>query len=262
MKELAGHLKIEVGSSTDVGCVRKRNEDSYRVASALDLFVISDGMGGGAHGEVASAIAAETVVAYCGEASTDTSTPYIVEARLGLSERTNRLASAAHLANRKIYEAAVNNPLQHGMGATVVAAWLEGSCLSVVNVGDSRAYLLRSGELERLTSDHTLVAEQVRQGILTPRQAIASTLQSVLIRALGVREQVDVDAGERVLLPGDVLLLCTDGLTRMVPDEEIAGTLLNERRAQSAADSLVALAKAKGGEDNVSVIVVRIEGEA
>ena len=261
MSEVASSLQIEVGSSTDIGCVRRKNEDSYRVASALDLFVVSDGMGGGGSGEVASAMAVETMVAYCHKASADASAPYVVMPRPGLSERTNRLADAVHLANRKIHEAAVDNPLMHGMGATVVAAWLGGLCLSVVNVGDSRAYLLRSGKLERLTSDHTLVDEQVRLGILTPQRAVVSALRNVLIRALGAQANVDVDAYEHRVLSGDVLLLSTDGLPRMVPDEVIARTLLNEPRVQNATDSLVALAKSNGGYDNISVIVVRIGEE-
>lgn len=169
--------QIEIGSSTDVGLVRRNNEDSYRLVPAISLFVVSDGMGGGAYGELASAMAVETIAAYCLEASSDASSPSSAEPRNDLSERTNRLTSAVYLANRKIYEAALSNPLQRGLGATVVAAWLGGALSSLVNVGDSHAYLVRSSALERLTSDHTLVAEQVRRGILTPQQAQTSTVE-------------------------------------------------------------------------------------
>jgi protein phosphatase len=144
------------------------------------------------------------------------------------------------------------------MGATVVAAWLDGPRLSLVNVGDSRAYLFRSGLLQRLTSDHTLVAEQVRQGLIAPEQAHLSKMQNVLVRALGVQEQVDLDAAEYLLHDNDVVLLCTDGLTRMLTDEEITRALSEASDAQASADDLVMLANEHGGLDNVSVIVVYV----
>jgi serine/threonine protein phosphatase PrpC len=254
-------LQIEVGSKTDVGCVRGNNEDSYRVVPPLNLFVLSDGMGGQTHGEVASRIAVEITVTYCLEASGNQGIPPQGQFRPALSEKTNCLVSAAHLANRKIYEAAVSDPKLRGMGATLIAAWLDDSRLGLVHVGDSRAYLLRSNVLAQLTADHTLVAEQIRRGILTREQAEKSTLQNVLIRALGPREEVEVDAIEYQLLPQDVILLCTDGLTHMAPDAEIAEILISNPSAQEAAGRLVALANQHGGVDNVSVIVLRILGD-
>ncbi len=251
-------MRIDIGARTDVGRVRNNNEDSYRLVPELNLFVLSDGMGGEAHGEVASAMAVETVATHCLEAANNVSAPFFGEPQPDLSDKTNRLASAAHLANRKIYESARSNPKRRGMGATILAAWLDGRRLSLVHVGDSRAYLLRSGALEQLTSDHSLVAEQVRQGLITPQQAEASEMQSVLIRALGSGEEVEVDADEHLLLDGDTLLLCSDGLTRMVTDPEIASTLLTHSGAQAAADRLVTLANEYGGEDNVTVVVLRI----
>lgn len=251
-------MQIEVGARTDVGRVRNNNEDSYRLVLELNLFVLSDGMGGEAHGEVASAIAVETVAAHCLEAANNLSTPFFGEPQPDLSEKTNRLASAAHLANRRIHESARSNALRRGMGATLLAAWLDGQRLSLVHVGDSRTYLLRAGALEQLTSDHSLVAEQVRQGLITPQQAEASEMQSVLIRALGTQEEVEVDADEHLLLDGDALLLCSDGLTRMVTDPEIASTLLTHSGAQAAADRLVELANDYGGEDNIAVVVLRV----
>ena len=153
---------------------------------------------------------------------------------------------------------ATSNPGHKGMGATIVAAWIEGQRLSLAHVGDSRAYLLRAGSLSQLTADHSLVAEKVRIGILTPQEADASELQSVLTRAVGTNENVEVDADEQMLLAGDSLLLCSDGLSRMVTDPEIASILLTSISAQNAADRLVDLANENGGVDNVSVIVLRI----
>ena len=255
-------MSIEIGARTDVGRIRSNNEDSYRVVAPLNLFVLSDGMGGESHGEVASALAVEIVATHCREATNSVAAPFYGEPKPFLSEKTNRLASAVHLANRKIREAAEEEQARRGMGATILAAWIDGQRLSLVHVGDSRAYLLRAGVLEQLTSDHSLVAEQVRRGILTPQQADASEMQSVLIRALGTDPEVEIDADEHVLVDGDIFLLCSDGLTRMVTDPEIASTLLTHSNAQAAADRLVELANEYGGEDNVTVIVIQAHQEA
>jgi serine/threonine protein phosphatase PrpC len=250
-------FRVEAGSKTDVGRVRETNEDSLCILPPLNLWVISDGMGGVAHGEVASALAIETIAAYCKDAPRKPSAPSVVGDASGLSSAANHLANATRAANRKIYESAACNPEQRGMGATVVAAWLEGRRLSVVHVGDSRAYLMRSGTLVRLTEDHSLVAEQVRRGVLTPEQAEHSKLQNILVRALGVHEDVEPDASDRDLLPGDFLLLCTDGLTRGVSDPEIAEALANSADPQAAVNRLVSIALERGGEDNITAIVVR-----
>ena len=255
------YLRLEIGSRTDVGRVRKNNEDACRVLSSLNLFIISDGMGSQSHGEIASAIATDTITAQCSKASAsdEASTADDDVQSRDYSEKTKRLANAVHLANRDIYQAAFNNLQFRGMGATVVAAWLEDYCLSLVHVGDSRAYLFRRGVLQCLTADHTLVAEQVRRGLIAPEQARQSKMQNVLIRALGIQEQVVLDAAEYSLLDQDVVLLCSDGLTRMVPDAELTKALLEVTNAQAAADHLVSLANSHGGEDNVSVIVVRLK---
>jgi protein phosphatase len=251
-------LQIEAGARTDLGRVRKNNEDCYSIDSSLQLYVLSDGMGGEAHGEVASKLAVQTILTHCRQSENSRATPIFGESNTDVSERTNRLASAIHLANRKVFETASSNEEQKGMGATIVAAWIEAQRLSVAHVGDSRVYLLRAGSMDQLTADHSLVAEKVRVGILTPQEADASEMQSVLTRAVGTSSTVEVDTDEQVLLAGDFVLLCTDGLTRMVTDPEIASTLLISTSAQEAAERLVDLANDNGGVDNVSVIVLRI----
>ncbi len=252
-------LFIQAGARTDLGRVRKNNEDCYSIDSSLQLYVLSDGMGGEAHGEVASQLAVQTILTHCRQSENSRATPIFGESSPDVSERTNRLASAIHLANRKVFETATSNPEQRGMGATIVAAWIDGQRLSLAHVGDSRVYLLRGGTMDQLTADHSLVAEKVRVGILTPQEADASEMQSVLTRAVGTNSKVEIDTDEQVLLIGDFVLLCSDGLTRMVTDPEIASTLLTSASAQESADRLVDLANENGGADNVTVIVLRVD---
>ena len=254
-------MQISTGGASHVGMVRTNNEDCYRIVSPLNLYVIADGMGGEAHGEVASALAVETVVKHCFEGEENPAIPLVGEAKPELKPKSQRLLSAIQLANQKVFQSAEEHPEQLGMGATLTAAWIDGMQLSVGHVGDSRLYLLRTGQLQQLTSDHSLVAEQVRRGILTASEAEQSNLQSVLLRALGTQPEVEVDIEQVPLFPGDVLLLCSDGLTRMVTEPEIAGTLQAEPNAQRAAEKLIEHANESGGIDNVSVIVVSLKPE-
>lgn len=255
-------MRIVSGGVTDLGRVRTNNEDCFRIVESLNLFVLADGMGGEAHGEVASAMAVETVVKTCMELGDGGGATLIGASEPTWSEKAKRLTSAVHLANRNIYEAAEANPDQHGMGATLTAAWIDGARLSIAHVGDSRAYLLRSGNLQQLTSDHSLVAEQVRRGILTAAEAEESEMQSVLLRALGALPDIEVDTEEHILFARDILMLCCDGLTRMVTEPEIAGTLQAETDPTRAAEKLIALANERGGVDNITVIVVRVGAES
>lgn len=254
-------MRIVSGGVTDLGRVRSNNEDCFRIVEGLNLFVLSDGMGGEAHGEVASALAVETIVKYCMDpkASAEVTGGNLEPT---WSEKTKRLTTAVHLANKSIYESAEAHPEQHGMGATLTAAWVDGSRLSVAHVGDSRLYLLRNGALQQLTSDHSLVAEQVRRGILTAAEAEESEMQSVLLRALGALPEIEVDTDEHGIFARDILMLCCDGLTRMVTEPEIAGTLQAETDPTKAAEKLVALANERGGVDNITVIVARIGAES
>jgi protein phosphatase len=254
-------VQIVSGGVTDVGRKRANNEDCYRIVEPINLFVLSDGMGGEAHGEIASALAVETVVKYCLETENSPQASGRRATQTSLGEKTQRLSEAAVLANKLIFQSAKEHPEQRGMGATLTAAWINGTKLSIAHVGDSRAYLLRSGTLQQLTTDHSLVAEQVRRGILTQVQAEESDLQSVLLRALGTAKDVEVDAEEHTLFARDILLLCSDGLTRMVTEPEIAGTLQAEIDPKKAAEKLVELANDRGGADNTTVLVVRMSAE-
>lgn len=255
-------VRIVSGGVTDVGRVRTNNEDCYQIVASLNLFVLSDGMGGEAHGEIASALAVETVVKHCQDAESNPAARVLGAVEPNWSAQTKRLSTAVHLANKNIFKSAEDHPDQHGMGATLTAVWISGAKLSIAHVGDSRAYLLRGGSLLQLTRDHSLVAEQVRRGILTAAEAEESDMQSVLLRALGAQEQIEVDAEEHTLFPRDLLLLCSDGLTRMVTEPEIAGTLQAETEPVRAAEKLIALANERGGPDNITVVIIRLEKES
>ncbi|HYL69643.1 MAG TPA: Stp1/IreP family PP2C-type Ser/Thr phosphatase [Candidatus Limnocylindria bacterium] len=250
-------MATDYGSRSDAGRIRENNEDSLCLAPEINLFVLSDGMGGQASGEVASRLATETIVAYCREALVTPSSALTGIRIAGVSDTSNRLASAIRLANRVVHQAAEHTPEQRGMGATVVAVWLEDLRMSLAHVGDSRAYCLRGETLEQLTEDHSFVAEQVRRGSMTEQEAASSKLQNVLLRALGVDPEVQVEVREHLLLEGDTILLCSDGLTRELSDAQIAAVLGEAEDAQEAADRLVDLANQAGGEDNISAIVVR-----
>lgn len=250
-------MEMEFGARSDTGRVRENNEDSFRLAPELGLFVLSDGMGGLASGEVASRLSVETVVEHCRDASTDSSLPLVGERIDGISKASNRLASAIRLANQVVHEAAQRNGTEGRMGATLVAVQFDEERMRIAHVGDSRIYRLRGSALEQLTRDHSFVAEQMRQGRMTAQEAGSSTLQSVLIRAIGVDPEVEVEVTDELVMEGDAVLLCSDGLTRELSDEQIAEVLGESGDAQQAADTLVDLAKQAGGGDNITVIVLR-----
>ena len=257
-------MQIVSSGVSDVGRVRTNNEDSFRIIEQQNLFILSDGMGGEAHGEVASSMAVETLVKSCTDTAGSKQDPGATLAGTApdnWAPQTKKLQRAVFAANEAIYRSAQAHPEQRGMGATLTAGWVNGSKLSLAHVGDSRAYLLRAGGLQQLTSDHSLVAEQVRRGIITLQQAEESDMQSVLLRALGAHADVDVDMEEVELMPSDVLLLCSDGLTRMVTEPEIAGLLQSETNPAAAAQKLVDLANERGGLDNVTVVVARVQEE-
>jgi PPM family protein phosphatase len=248
---------IEFGARSDRGHVRENNEDSFRLASEIGLFVLSDGMGGMASGEVASRLAVDTVVEHCLEAVENPALALEGGPIPGASAAASRLASAVRLANLQVRKEAEKNPSQQGMGATIVAVQLEDDRMILAHVGDSRAYRLRSGELEQLTEDHSFVAEQVRRGMMTRHEAEQSKLQNVLLRALGPEPEVLVEVNEELLQEDDAILLCSDGLTKELSSAQISAVLNDADDAEEAADRLLDLANQAGGGDNITVLVVR-----
>ena len=250
-------MEIEFGARSDMGRARPNNEDSFCVAPEVNLFVLSDGMGGQSSGEVASRLTSDTVVAHCREALANPSLRLQGDAISGASQAANRLASAIRLANRAVHHSAQENAAYSGMGATVVAVLLDDERACIAHVGDSRAYRLRNRELESLTQDHSFIAEQVRQGMMSAEEANHSNLQNVLMRAVGADAEVEVEVNEELFAEDDTLLLCSDGLTKELSDAQIANVLAKNDDAQVAADQLVQLANDAGGSDNITVIVLR-----
>lgn len=251
-------MEIAFGVRSDVGLVRTNNEDHFAIDETLNLFILCDGMGGQAAGEVASRMGAELILEHCRQPQGSARDGFEGVYREEFSAQTNRLVSGIRLSNQAIFEAASATAAVSGMGSTVVAVQISGNVMSVAHVGDSRVYLLRNGELRQLTEDHSLVREQVRQGLITSQQAEKSELANVILRALGAEPTVEVDLDEVWVGATDQVLLCSDGLTRMAPDAEIAKVLATAPTPQQAADRLVELANEEGGEDNTTVIVARL----
>jgi serine/threonine protein phosphatase PrpC len=253
-------LNIQVAARTDVGCVRKNNEDAFGYSQKLGLFVVCDGMGGMAAGEVASKMAIETMRDYFIMSPGNGHYPMVGNQIEGASKLGNALASAIHMANDAIYTAATaEGESKRGMGSTIVSVLADPKepLFSIAHVGDSRIYLFRRGKLQQLTNDHSLVMEQVRRGMITREEAERSEMANIIIRALGPEPDVEPDVDDQLAYPGDQLLLATDGLTKLVPDERIQSILGSSRSVQVAVDTLVETARNEGGDDNITCLLLR-----
>ena len=253
-------VRISACGLSHAGRVRARNEDAYDVDTGGELFVVADGMGGHSHGEIASRLAVDTIREFVRRTeSQDETWPFPYDERL--RRHSNVLQAAMRLAHQRVLAAIRRDGSLHGMGTTVVACLVREGLASVAHVGDSRAYRFRRGELELLTEDHTWVNEQVVAGHLSHDQAREHPLKNVVTRALGGDSDVRVDVTEVALVPGDTVLLCTDGLTTMLEDAEIADHLGGlDDGLDGACKALVEAANARGGFDNVTVVLVRAEG--
>jgi protein phosphatase len=249
---------VEVAGATDPGCVRKNNEDNFAVDPELGLLLVADGMGGHNSGEVASDLAAKTILDIARRMLGGKKSLLPEGGTASLSPRGRQLEYFVKTANTMIYEKGRAFPQDAGMGTTVVAALVDGRSLTVAHVGDSRLYVWRDGELTQLTEDHSLVGEQVKRGQITAAEASRSNLQNILTRALGAEGDVQVDVVDHPLLPGDLVLLATDGLSKMVADAEVARTIAAEAAPQAIVDALISKARAAGGVDNVTVVVARV----
>lgn len=258
-------ILLQTAGQTDRGHVRDHNEDYIFFDASLGLAVLADGMGGYNAGEVASEIATETISKGVRRAFEKKDIPYLdgaADPEDGLMYATTLLRKQIILANRKVYEASINEPDCEGMGTTVVAAILCANCFTVAHVGDSRAYRWRNGALRQLTRDHSLLQEQIDHAEWQADRASEFPRKNLVTRALGADRHVQVDIAEFDALPDDVFLLCSDGLTDMLSLDKISNTIA-EMHAVSLDDTAVRLvqeANQQGGRDNVSVVLLKIPG--
>jgi len=245
---------IQAAGMTDIGLVRKNNEDNFGYDLRHGIFVVCDGMGGQQAGELASKIAVDTVLGYYRERP-DTTSDGVARFE-GVSQRAADLATAIQLANQTIHETGARDVQIAGMGSTIVAVAAEGNVFSIANVGDSRIYLIRKNEVAQLTQDHSLVMEQVRRGLMTLEEAETSKMQNVIVRALGTDDSVEPDLADHEFSSEDVLLLCSDGLSRYVKEEKMTEAV-NQESLEQACGDLIEAAKAGGSDDNITCLLIR-----
>jgi protein phosphatase len=249
-----GELRLRACGLSDVGRVRAHNEDSFDIDPDRGVYVVADGMGGHRHGEVASRIAVEAVSRWM------SSEEDLAKLDQSLPAHVGALKAAIESAQAAVQEAVEEDAALVGMGTTVVAMIFHGESAGVAHVGDSRAYRLRDGAFERLTKDHTWVGEQVGAGLLSEEQAKVHPLRNVVTRALGGRGDVSVEMSEISVLPGDLYLLCSDGLTTMLEDDQIEQHLVNADSIEDVCRNLISDSNSGGGLDNITVVLVEAVG--
>jgi PPM family protein phosphatase len=249
---------LEIASGTDPGIVRSNNEDSIASDASRGLVVLADGMGGYNAGEVASGMATTVIMTELQQTLVE-HPPYEIDPQTGKMLAQNILANQIARANASVYQASRSQPQYAGMGTTLVVALFYDNRMTVAHVGDSRLYLLRGGVFKQITKDHSLLQEQIDGGIITPEQAKKSANKNLVTRALGVDATVESEIHDYDTLPGDLYLLCSDGLCDMVSDEDIDNALQAlGGNLKLCVQQLLQMANDNGGRDNVSVILVRV----
>jgi len=249
---------IEAFGRTDVGRRRKINEDSFLVSSEASLYAVCDGMGGHNAGEVASRMAIDTIAAFIERSGVEKEITWPWGLDANLSFDGNRLKTAIRLANARVFQAADNREDLTGMGTTVVALVVTGKAMTIASAGDSRCYLVRGGELKQLTRDDSWVSAALGEGILNSDDVEHHPLRNVITKAVGARDTIDLDVVEHDLEPGDLVLLCSDGLHGMINDQQISRILGAARDPlEDASARLIEAANEAGGRDNVTVVLLR-----
>jgi protein phosphatase len=253
------HMRVRFAGETHVGMTRPHNEDAIHLPVDERLVIVADGMGGHASGEVASKMAVDTVVDYFKETAEEQvlTWPFKVD-RQGNSDVT-RLVTAIKLANVKIHEHAQRDPACKGMGTTIVAALFRDDAIIVGHVGDSRLYRIREGTIHQLTEDHSLINDYIKMKRMTAEEAMSWPHKNVIVRALGMKESVQVDVYTEQPKLGDCYVMCSDGLSGMISDETIAVIAGGEPDLDRASEMLVSAANNAGGKDNITVVLARIE---
>lgn len=241
-------VRYTAAAVTDRGRKRPSNEDAYGFSVEAGVYVVCDGMGGAAAGEIASTIAVDEILRLMTERKPEEQAPL-----------PDAAESAISAANKAIFTRAQRNHRLNGMGTTMVVMTTHEQHVWVLNIGDSRCYRMRQGHLEQLTRDHSLVEEQVRLGRMTPREALHSPFKNVITRALGTQLRVTPDVFEFEAEPGDLFMLCSDGLTRELSDPVIEGLMQSELSLEKLSTQLVEAAKKSGGHDNITCLLVRAQ---
>ncbi|BDU72465.1 Stp1/IreP family PP2C-type Ser/Thr phosphatase [Mesoterricola silvestris] len=251
-------MRVVAAGRTEVGCVRKHNEDNFLMEPDLGLFVVADGLGGHAAGEVASQIVVEKIGQFITH-TVERDRTWPVEYDTALPYDGNRLKAALLLADQSILNDIRANPERESMGSTVVACLVNGETVTLVHVGDSRAYLLNAEGIQQVTRDHSWVAEQVANGILTPDEARRHPFRNVITQALGNGGELDISVREIQAKELDRILLCSDGLSGMIQDQEIWEIVQSAPDMDEAAGRLIAKAMGNGGEDNITVVIIAFD---
>ena len=253
------NLQVRFAGETNIGRKRQLNEDSLFVPGNHALAIVADGMGGHSSGEVASRLAVETVVEHFAATAEERETtwPYKMD-RLDRFD-SNRLVTAVALANQKIWQTGQKNEEQHGMGTTIVAVLFSDDLALIAHVGDSRVYRVREGRIEQLTEDHSLLNDYVRMKKLRADEVGKFQHKNVVVRALGIKEHVQVDITRDTPRAGDLYVLCSDGLSGMVSDPEIARLTSGDSDIERACGNLIAAANAGGGVDNITAVIARVD---
>jgi serine/threonine protein phosphatase PrpC len=256
-------MEYSAVARTDVGRKRDGNEDSFCVAPDLGLFVVADGMGGHAAGEVASRLAVHTILEWMAKSLSGEDVEMVRPPAARCSREANFLLSSIRQANRIIFEAAQSRREYAGMGTTVVSVLAVDDHVVLAHVGDSRIYRIRDDRIVQLSRDHSLVQQQVERGIISPQEAHGSQYRHLITRALGLKESLEVELEEQPARPGDVLLLCSDGLSDLVEDEEMLAILREHGdELEKACQALVDRANYKGGDDNITALLIQVrEGD-
>lgn len=250
-------MQIKAYGQSDVGRVRSSNEDAWGVFPDLQFFIVADGMGGHAAGEIASRVAVDTMRDFIQSSTQSSEVTWPADVDRTLPLPVKRLVSAGKLANEKIYHASRSDPKLNGMGTTMVSILIDQDTAYVAHVGDSRAYLIRNEKIHRLTEDHSLINDYINQGLLKIEEASQHPLKHVITRALGSSLKVEVDVKTVPLGQGDAFLLCSDGLSNLITDEDMCINGLDPLQdPKTTCQRLIDLANKRGGDDNITVVLI------
>ncbi|HEY2729061.1 MAG TPA: Stp1/IreP family PP2C-type Ser/Thr phosphatase [Polyangia bacterium] len=252
-------MRVRFAGDSNVGMKRAHNEDSFYLPESERLAIVADGMGGHASGEVASRMAVETISGFFKATQEEQQLTWPFKMDKGHRYDVNRMVTAIKLANLKIHEQAQKDPRCHGMGTTVVSALFLDDALVVGHVGDSRLYRRRDGAFEQITEDHSLLNDYIKMKHLSPDEIAAFPHKNVIVRALGMKDTVQVDVHVDAPRMGDVYLICSDGLSGMIKDEDMAEIAASDRDLDVVCERLITTANKNGGLDNITVVAVRLE---